>query len=283
MIFVSNKPPHGLVFPYFLYTIGFYDAFKEFFASYYNSHKLVKLNESDDAAVLSAVRTAINVAFPDKANELEPNLVYRFFNACHRVFGRPPPGPKSPVFDEYPKPDIPTEDFFSRLEQCLVEISIPIVELGATEVKLGNYGDIVSSLTELQSMLVDNTYNEIEEVTIDINNAFTVLINLLRNDDLMVKRLSFRGNTDDGRMKEICRLTGKPFANNARQIYNLADKLDYFIEEQVKKKQWNQDEVKDLVEDPNNRQLMIDIINDYGIVIGKNLFEAANLRRKGTK
>jgi hypothetical protein len=115
-------------------------------------------------------------------------------------------------------------------------------------------------------------------------HVFVVLLNLLRNDDLMVKRLNLRSTNEFDRMTEICRLVGKPVAENPRQISSLADKLDYFLEEHVKKKQWDQNEVKDLVEDPNNRQDIIQLINDYGMVTGKNLFEeASKLRNKGIR
>ena len=195
MIYAVATPIRGLAFSYFMYTIGFYDAFKAFFLSYYNSHKLVKLNEAEDAAILSDIRTAINIAFPNPPNELEPKLINKFFNACHRVFGQPPPlppGPAQTVLGEYPKPEISAADFFPQFEKCLVQIALSIVELGITEIKLGNYYTIAEILNNLKSLLLNNTYNEIEELTYDMYHAFVVLLNLLRNDDLMVKRLNLR-------------------------------------------------------------------------------------------
>src|SRR5687767_1773014 len=122
MVFFVAKPPRGLAYSYFLYSIGFYEAFRTFFSSYYNSHKLVKLNESEDSALLAEIRTAITVAFPVPANELEPKLIDKFFNACHRTFGGPPPYPDVTVFNQYSKPAISAPDFFPQLEKALIQI-----------------------------------------------------------------------------------------------------------------------------------------------------------------
>ena len=246
MVFFVASPPRGLPYSYFLYSIGFYEAFRAFFLSYYNSHKFVKLNESEDAALLAEIRTAITVAFPVPGNELEPKLIDKFFNACHRVFGSPPPYPDKTVFNQYSKPAIPAPDFFSELEKGLVQIGLSIVELGTTEVKLGNYYTIAEILNNLKSLLANNIYNDIGLLTIEIYDAFVRLLNLLRNDDLMVKRLNFRGIDELERGTELCRLVGKPVAENPRAIASLADVLDFFLQEWVAKKQWDQNEVQKL-------------------------------------
>ena len=95
----------------------------------------------------------------------------------------------------------------------------------------------------------------------------------------MVKRLNFRGIDEFERGTELCRLVGKPVAENPRAIATLADVLDFFLQEWVAKKQWDSNEVRNLIEDPNNRDLMVQLINAYGDAAAKNLWVMAGKDR----
>jgi hypothetical protein len=281
--FRSSSPKRHLIFAFWFSSIGLYEAFKTFFISYYNSHKLVKLNEDQDRFLLAKLRLTINKVYPNTDNEIEPKFINKFYNACHRLFGIHPPGPDQTVFNEYSKPELLASDFFLEFEKCLVQFALAIEEVGTTDVKLGNYYSIAEILNNIRSIQLNFKYNEIEEITIRVIEKFGLLMGLILDDDLMVKRLKIRSTDPDDRIKEFGELVGKPVAQNPRQIRSLAFHMEAFLI-LVEATQWDQDLVKPYVENPSDRQTMVELINDYSGVTGKDIFgEAEKIRNQRTK
>lgn len=282
MVHVS-RPKRHLIYPFWIYSIGLYEAFRVFFISYYNSPKMVRLNESEDATLLDLLRSTINEAYPNPSNELEPKFINKFFNACHILFGVHPPGPDETVFKDYPRPEVFATEFFGKFERPLIQMALSIIEFGTTEVKIGNFYTVAEYLNDLRSNLENYTYNEVEDVTKKAIQKFGLLLTLIRDDDLMVKRLKIRATEEDARIKEFCQYVGKPVAENPRQIISLAAKMEAFLL-LVQGTSWTQELARALVEDPSDRQMITELINDYSVTTGKNLFqEATRMRNQGIK
>lgn len=275
----SANPKRHLAYSFWVYSTGIYEIVKALCVSMKNSHKLLKLTEAEDSVVLSLLNDTMNLAYPNPANELDPKFINKFFNACHRLFGIPPPGPDQTVFTEYIKPEVSANGFFNAFESALTEIALCIQELNITaDVRLGNYYTVAEHLNNLKSLLTNNTYNEVEYIAKYSAYCFGQLLALLDTDDLMVKRLQIRAEDRFDRLKELGQLVGKPAAQNARQIHGLALKMEIFCL-QVETIDWTQQIIQTKIEDPLQRQFYIELINDLGIVKAINLFELAAQRR----
>jgi hypothetical protein len=93
-------------------------------------------------------------------------------------------------------------------------------------------------LKDLQKMLINRTYNEIEDIASYWAIAFQDLLQWLDNDKLLVQRLNMRAQGRYPRLIELGQKLKVPVAKESLYLFILAKRMEVLLN-RVEQTQWN--------------------------------------------
>lgn len=175
---------HKLIYSYFVESTGIVEVFAALWKAYLLTDDIVKLNRNEDIVLMERIKEVIEFAFPKPVSNITPDLEQLRYNAYWRLYGYTIKGKEN-----FPKVSSYNKDFNKLLESIMYEIFQIILDKGISIEKLGNPNALAELLDNLQKLLLNRPYNEIEDISTYWYLAFTGLLSLLDDDQLMKTRL----------------------------------------------------------------------------------------------
>jgi len=173
-----------LIYAYFIESTGIVEFFRTLFRSYFLTDDILKLNRAEDLVLIEHLKEVIEIVYPRPVSKITPDLEELRYNAYWRLFGYTIKGKEN----SFPKVPAYNKEFNKLFEGIMYEIFQGILDKGITIEKLSNPNALAELLDNLQKLLRNRTYNEIEDLGSYWAAAFNSLRELLDNDALMKHR-----------------------------------------------------------------------------------------------
>jgi hypothetical protein len=215
---------HRLIYSYFVESTGIVEVFAALWKSYLLTDDIVKLNRDEDLLLIEKLKEVIEFAFPIPVSKITPDLEQVRYNAYWRLYGYTIKGKES-----FAKVASYNRDFNKLFESIMYETFQGILDKGITIEKLGNPNALAELLDNLQKLLRNRTYNEIEDISSYWYLAFTGLLSLLDDDQLMKTRLGIRALGRYKRLQELAEKLKISIPKETLYLLQLAERMEAFL------------------------------------------------------
>ena len=272
---MTPPPPtklRKLIYSYFIESTGILEVFGAFWKSYVLTDDVIKLNRVEDGVLIDLLKGAIEEAFPRPVSKITPDLELLRYNAYWRLYGYTIKGKEN-----FPKPLSYNKDFNKTFESIMYEIFQGILDKGITIEKLAHPNALAELLDNLQKMLRDKTFNQIEDIAGQWSVALFNLLELLKNPILIKVRLGIRA---DGIYKRLQALADKlkvSIPKETHYLIELADIMDAFLTRVEDEPEWNYKLAVKLFDDEDTFK---EISSAWFQVTGKDFLADALSRRR---
>jgi len=214
-----------LIYSYFVESSGIVEVFRALFASYFTTDDIIKLNHQDDKELIERLKEVVAFVYPRSASTITPDLEELRYNAYWRLFGYTIKGKEN----KFVKVSSYNKEYNKLFEGIMYETFQGILDKGITIEKLGNPAALAEMLDNLQKLLHNRTYNEIEDIASHYAVAFESLFVLLDDDNLMQNRLNIRSVSRYQRLIELGEKLKVPVAKESLYLFNLASRMEAFL------------------------------------------------------
>jgi hypothetical protein len=218
------KTRRHLIYSYFIESTGIVEVFRALFTSYLISDEVLKLNRRDDVLLIEKIKETIDYVYSKPASKLTPDLEQLRWNAYWRLFGYTIKGK-----NDFPKVSSYNSEFNKNFESIMYEICHGILDRNITIEKLGNANALAELLDNMRSMLINKTYNEIEDISAVSAVRFERLLSLFDDDALMQTRLNIRSHGTYRRLIELGERLNVPVAKESLYLLQLALRMEIFL------------------------------------------------------
>ncbi len=237
----------GLIRVYYLYRTNISKVFEALFKSFLTSSKDLSLIPSvpDENDLIKRLAETMNKAFPVPKSMISLRFggtERLLLNAIQRVFGYYLPMEKFPVSSTVNAAFHKTTDYIFR------NLALGIVGRTSLLLDFKNPGGLLEYITVLQSSLLTNETNTVNEHATRFNLVYARYKDHLR-DNLLMDKLGIVGAGIDQRLISMGRKLGVPVVRNPLVFFDLADSMSAFIEK-IETTSWNITEVSKLYEAP---------------------------------
>ena len=224
-----------LIYSYFIESTGIVEVFRALFTSYFSTDDILKLNRDEDLMLIESLKEVIANVYPRPISTIVPDLEELRYNAYWRLFGYTIKG-KENRFAKVPSYN---KDFNKLFEGIMYEIFQGILDKGITIEKLSNPNALAEMLDNLQKLLRNRTYNEIEDIASHWAVAFHSLLVKLDDDKLMRDRLNIRSLGRYQRLIELGEKLRVPVAKETLYLLLLAERMEAFLIQVEETPQWD--------------------------------------------
>ena len=260
-----------LIYSYFVESTGIMEVFRKVFTSYFISDELLKLNRLEDAGLIEKIKETINQVYPKPISKITPDLDELRSNAYWRMFGY-----TIRNNNQFPKVSSYNSEFNKTFEAIMYEIFQIMLDKGIVTEKMGNPNALANLLINLQEMLNNRKYNEIEDISNYWYLGFERLVSLLNDDYFMQRKLNIRSGGTDRRLIELGEKLHVPVAKESLYLLQLAKHMDKFLT-RVETTIWTPKLANLLA---NEELFFKEISNAWYHIIGKDFLAEALSARK---
>lgn len=159
----------------------------------------------------------------------------------------------------------------------MYEVFQGILDKNITIEKLGNPSALAEMLDNLQQMLLNRTYNEVEDIASYWAVAFESLLLLLDDNHLMQDRLNIRSVTRYQRLIELGEKLKVPVAKESLYLFNLAPRMEAFLTIVEEHTSWNSTDAAKLF---NDEDPFKEISSAWYQITGRDFLADALSRRR---
>jgi hypothetical protein len=230
----SNR--RHLIYSYFIESTGIVEVFRVLLRSYFISDDLLKLNRKDDWELIEGLKETANFVFPMPSSSITRDLdLERLrYNAYWRLFGYVIRGKER----NFERVQAYNGQFNKTFEAIMLNIAQGILDKQITIEKLSNPSALAELLDDFQKMLINRTYNEIEDIASNRALASEDLLQWLDNDKLLVQRLNIRSQGRYPRLIELGQRVKVPVAKESLYLFIIAKRMELFLNK-VEQTQWD--------------------------------------------
>jgi hypothetical protein len=230
----SNR--RHLIYSYFIESTGIVEVFRVLLRSYFISDDILKLNRKDDCELIEGLKETANLVFPMPSSSITRDLdLERLrYNAYWRMFGYVIRGKER----NFERVQAYNGQFNKTFESIMLNIAQGVLDKQITIEKLSNPSALAELLDDFQKMLINRTYNEIEDISSNYAIVFELLLKWLDDDKLMVQRLNIRSQGRYPRLIELGQRVKVPVAKESLYLFILAKRMEVFLN-RVEQTQWN--------------------------------------------
>jgi hypothetical protein len=231
---MSTSIPHKLIYSYFIESTGILEVFAALWKSYLLTDDVIKLNKQEDAKLIELLKENIEYAFPRPVSKITPDLELLRYNAYWRLYGYTIKGKEN-----FPKVPSYNKDFNKTFESIMYEIFQGILDKGITIEKLANPNALAELLDNLQKMLRDKTYNQVEDIAGQWGLALEGLLALLEKDELIKTRLGIRATGKYKRLQALADMLKISIPKETLYLLQLAGRMEAFLTQVEDTPEWN--------------------------------------------
>ena len=268
----SNR--RHLIYSYFIESTGIVEVFRVLLRSYFISDDLLKLNRKDDCELIEGLKETANFVFPMPSSSITRDLdLERLrYNAYWRMFGYVIRGKER----NFERVQAYNGQFNKTFEAIMLNIAQGVLDKQITIEKLSNPSALAELLDDFQKMLINRTYNEIEDIGSNWAIAFELLLKWLDDDKLMVQRLNIRSQGRYPRLIELGQRVKVPVAKESLYLFIIAKRMEVFLNK-VEQTQWDIKKATSLYEDS---LFFKELSSAWYQVTGVDFFQTALTQRR---
>jgi hypothetical protein len=273
----TTTPPSNrrhLIYSYFIETTGIVEVFRVLLRSYFISDDVLKLNRKDDIELIERLKETANLVFPMPSSSITRDLdLERLrYNAYWRMFGYVIRGKER----NFERVQAYNGQFNKTFEAIMLNIAQGVLDKQITIEKLSNPSALAELLEDFQKMLINRTYNEIEDIASYWAVAFESLVNWLDDAKLMVQRLNIRAQGRYPRLIELGQRLRTPIAKESLYLFILAKRMEVFLNK-VEQTQWDIRNATSLYDDS---LFFKELSSTWYQVTGVDFFQTALTQRR---
>jgi hypothetical protein len=271
--FPDTKLHRQLIYSYFIESTGIVEVFRALFASYFTTDDILKLNRKEDLVLIERLKEVVAFVYPRPVSSITPDLEELRYNAYWRMYGYTIRGKEN----RFVKVSSYNKDFNKLFEGIMYEIFQGILDKGITIEKLSNPNALAEMLDNLQKLLRNRTYNEIEDIASHWAVAFESLLVLLDDDNLMRDRLNIRSVSRYQRLIELGEKLKVPVAKETLYLLALAKRMEAFLLQVDETETWGSTEATALF---NQEDSFKEISSAWYQITGRDFLADALSRRR---